>query len=311
MNRASFPQACRHAGLLVLGILASLGAADVHADGKLLRWKLQPGEKFHVTFTQQTVQATTVNNKPVKTSIDMTMEMDWVVDDVQPDGQAQLTQSFTRMKIAMNAGGAEPIQFDSADEQRPEGPAADIRRAVRRLLGAPFHITLNARGEILDVTLSDEAAQAIEQSTASDNLKQLLTPDGLRQMLRQSSVVLPEKSIAAGATWNEQVESASPLGTLKLRHEYRYAGSEERDGRLLEKITVETKFELIKPSAAPRSKLTIKSQSQTGTLYFDAAAGRFVDAETKQQLATETPYRDLLIQATVDSTLRMDIAPAN
>jgi hypothetical protein len=62
----------------------------------------------------------------------------------------------------------------------------------------------------------------------------------------------------------------------------------------------------IDPDAA-RAKTTIKSQSQTGELWFDRDLGRLVDSQILQKLTTVRPYRDTKIEVRSTSKLTMSI----
>jgi hypothetical protein len=286
-----------------------LAAADARAQ-TLLRWKLQPGEKFRVEFSQKSDLETTVGTKPLKMSIDMTMDMNWSVDAVDQQGVAQLTQSFSRLAMKMDIPGTGAIQFDSAAPAPAAGPAKDIAAAVAPLIGAPFVLKMNDRGEILEVKLSDEATKAFEAAAADARLKSVFSKESISETLRQSSAVLPEKPVQMGESWNVVTQTASPLGLVKQASTYTYDGTESRDDRTLEKIKVESTLTLDKQQDPSSPKIVLKEQQQSGTLYFDPAAGRFVDSEITQKLTTETPYREMIIRTKASSTMQMKITPA-
>ncbi len=290
---------------LVAPLLAS---ADARAQ-TLLRWKLQQGQKLRVEVTQKSDLETTVGTKPLKMSIGMTMEMDWTVDAVDEQGTAQLTQSFSRLAMKMDVPGTGAIQYDSAAPAPATGPAKDIAAAVAPLIGAPFVLKMNDRGEILEVKLSDAAAKAFEAAAADSRLKSVFSKEGISETLRQSSAVLPEKPVNKGESWNVVTQTASPLGLVKQTSTYTYEGPETRDDQPLEKIKVESTLTLDKQQDPSSPKVVLKDQQQSGTLHFDPAAGRFVDSEITQHLTTETPYRGMLIRTKASSSMHMKITP--
>ena len=269
---------------------------------ELLRWKLKAGETLLVDLAQKSELETNVANKPVKMKLDMGFGLKWQVESVDEAGTARIAQSFTRLRLKMELPKQDPVEYDSAAEGKPTGPAKDVADAVGPLIGAKFFVSMNSRGEIVDVKLSDEAAKLLE-SPAAARWKDTFSKEGLTDLLRQSAAVLPEKPIAAGDTWTVPTTSKSPLGPLKLSHKYTYQGAEERGGKMLEKIAVETTFTLDEPKGKPQ----LKEQKHSGLLFFDAEAGRFVETEINQELATESPYRDTVVKAKAVSTLRMKV----
>lgn len=293
--------------LVVAGVVFCAAAAP--AAEKPLRWKLKPGEVFDVRFAQQSETKTSVLSKTIEVSVDMTMDMRWQVASVDQDGSAQLKQSFTRLSVTMNSPNVGLVKFDTASDDPLTELAEPLADSIEPLIGAEFVIKMSNRGEILAVTLSDETLAVFAEAPVNSQLKSLFTKDGLSEMLRQSAAVLPEQPVDEGATWESQSRTQAPVGTLKQTNHYTHAGTEQREGKTLDKITVRTMLELVEPKEQPAAKLALKQQQQTATLYFDADAGRFVESEIKQSLTSETPYRDNVIRTTVESTMRMTIEP--
>jgi hypothetical protein len=278
-------------------------AATPSRAEELLRWKLNAGETLHVELAQKSELETNVANKPVKMKLDMGFGLKWQVESVSETGVARIAQSFTRLRLKMELPKQDPVEYDSAAETKPTGPAKDVADAVGPLIGAKFFVSMNDRGEIVDVKLSDEAAKLLETPAAA-RWKETISKEGLTDLLRQSAAVLPEKPVAKGASWTVPTSSKSPLGPLKLSHKYTYQGAEERGGKMLAKIAVQTTLEL----EASKGKPQLKEQKHSGLLYFDAEAGRFVETEVNQELATEAPYRDTVVKAKAVSTLRMKVS---
>jgi hypothetical protein len=295
--------------LTILLVAAVTHSSPVRAE-KLLRWKLQADESLQVQFVQESQIETTVNNKPLKMSIEMSMNMYWTVDDVDPQGGVQMTQSITRMQLKMDAASSGVVDYDSASTAKPIGPARDIASAIRPLIGAPFQVNMNNRGEIIDVKLSDEAAKAFESAARDGRVQNIFSKDGLSETLRQSAALLPEQPVNEDDRWIVTNQTRSPLGTLKQTSTYTYQGTEDRDGQPLEKIAVESSLNLVNASDPAGPTVALKEQQHTGVLYFDAANGRFVSSQISQHLTTETPYRDTTIRVKVDSTMQMNISRA-
>jgi hypothetical protein len=291
-----------HVRCFALAIICLCAASSAHGE-QLLRWKLKAGQALQVELTQKSELETTVAGKPLKMNVEMLMGLAWQVEAVDEQGIARVAQSFTRLKLKLDAPRQDPIEYDSSAQTKPTGPAKDVADALGPLIGARIFVSLNDRGEIVDVKPSDEAAKLLD-SPAAARLKETFSKDGLTDLLKQSAAVLPEKAVEPGATWTVPAASQSPLGPIKLTHKYTYVGSEVRSGRPLEKISVETKLEL----QEAKGKLKLIEQKQSGLLFFDAQAGRFVETQIDQELTTEAPYRDTTVRAKATSALTMKVA---
>jgi hypothetical protein len=271
---------------LVLAMFTCLAAArDSAAAEKLLRWKFEPGQKLRVVCTQESRLETSVNNVPLDMQIDMGLEMLWSVDSVDADGTATITQSFTRLTSKMQTEGAEPIEYDSAAPDEPEGDAARIAKAVKPLLGAKFVVKMNDRGGIVEVALPEELVQALQEAG--------IAPGGgkgkevLEGVFRQTLPLLPDAAVGEGKTWDDQREAKVPGGTLVVQSRYTYEGEENREGATVAKIACKSRLEFNRSKEEVEFPLVLKDHEQTGTLYFDVQAGRLVSAETTQKMTTE------------------------
>jgi hypothetical protein len=287
---------------MLVALLAGLSGSNLAAQ-EALRWKFTDGETLRVSFLQ-TVNTETVGAGPRKTiSIVMGMEMTWRIEKVEADGTATMTQSFDRLTMSMKTGDVASVDYDSAAEPT-SAPAREIAAAVGPLIGPKFHLTMNSRGEILEVKLSVAAREAVA-ANPSERLKMFFSAEGISRVLRQSVVVLPAEPITAGAEWKATSDVDSPLGALKQTTVYTYVGSQDRDSRRLEQIKVESTLQ-IDPQAAP-TKTKIKSQSQTGEIWFDRDLGRLVESQIRQKLTTVRKYRDTTIEVRSTSKLTTSI----
>lgn len=280
---------------VVLFVLAT--GTDVHSQ-QVLRWKFAPEQSLQVQFDQTTTTETSGAGKPTGIKIRMQMAMTWLVESVQQDGNAEITQQFDSLKLSMKSDKADTIEYDSASDKAPSGAAATIAAGVEPLLGARFNVSMTNRGVIREVTLPDETIEAMK-GIDSETIKQLFSANGIAKVLRQSAVELPEAAIESGATWEVESQSKTPLGLLKQTQTYKFAGREDS----AEKITVDTQLNLVDSPA----KLKLLDQASSGTLLFDSEVGRVVRSEATQMLTTERPYREFKINVVTTSTSVMTI----
>jgi len=296
------------ATLTLLLFATSLPIAEA---ATLLRWKLREGQGFQVQVVQNSKTETTVNDRTVKMSLDMRMDMTWTVDSVDQMGVATISQKFTRMRIDMDTPSVGKVVFDTEGENRAGELTEGLADALGPLMNAKFSVQMTPRGEIVEVDIPQETAAAIKKATATSKLRQLLSVEGMTQLLQQSLAKLPDKAIEPDHQWTVETTTPSPLGLLKQTHKYTYRGAVQRKGASLDKIDVVTDLTLEPSKEAAAKKLSVKSHQQSGSLFFDADAGRFVATDIQQTLVSETPFRDLRILVSVETTSKTELTPTD
>ncbi|MBC7853764.1 MAG: hypothetical protein IAF94_10035 [Pirellulaceae bacterium] len=297
---------------LVLGIAILLTAASPALAQKTLRWKLAAGDQLQVNVIQQTTSTVTIASKPVKTTMDMTLETLWSVDSAD-DKQIKITQTVKRLAVKLQTGDSTPIAYDSALKTPPVAAAKEVAAAVKPLLteGSALMVTMNTRGEVLSAQANEKLAELWKTPGA----KEIGGPGGsesTQELLKRSIVLLPEKRVDAGdagkSKWTKEREVEIPIGKVKQATEFVFAGEVEEAGQKLDRIDFTSKLTLV-PGGAKSLKLTLKTQEQTGHALFSAEQGRVVSAEQTQKLVTEAPYRETNITVTVESTVRTVVSP--
>lgn len=289
------------AGCMILGVVTCL-TGPVSAQ-TMLAWKFVAGQQMSVELTQRVETETQFTGKPVRITIDTTLEQDWQVDEVADDGAATVTQEFRRIAVKLELPQSGAIAYDSAVTKKPTAEAKQLAESLGPLVGGKLKVKLATTGEILDVSLDEALASHLEKLPADAGWKGMFTRDGMRQLLRQSLVVFPREPVQAGGAWQRQLDIAAPLGKIRQTSDYRYVGPESRDMRMLERIDVTSRV-TVGQGEGPAPPPTIKEQSQTGQLWFDAAAGRLAESSSTQKLRTEAKVRDTVVGVTVNSTLK-------
>ncbi len=290
---------------LVVALLLALPFAATASAQTTLRWKFAPEQKFQVACHQNTEVTTSISGKAQKAYLEMTMELDWEVDDVAND-VATITQSFTRLAIKTSAPQADAISYDTSSATQPTGAAKELAAGIKPLIGAKFTVKMDARGDVKEVHLTDEAQQALTALPADSQLKQVLSPAGLTQLFRLGGGVLPEQAVSAGDTWQAPSQTETPYGKLSQETTFTYNGPSTIAGQILHKISMASTGEFA-PKADAVVKIEIKEQTTSGQMLFDSEAGYVTTAETKLVSKSARVFRDNLIQATVESTTKLTI----
>ena len=134
---------------LVLFVLAGPGGPS--ARGATLRWKFKPGETLHYTMDQKTVVIGKLPVLDTKSTLTQTIEMTWTVKRVESNGQAELTQTITRIRDQVD-GTVGTYTYDSKDGKEPESLIAAAKIPVfKALLGAVVPFKMSPRGELVEV----------------------------------------------------------------------------------------------------------------------------------------------------------------
>jgi hypothetical protein len=272
---------------------------------KRLRWTLEPGETVKVQFSQVMDTEASIQSAVLQSTVQMSMAMKWHVLNVDAEGTAEMAQSIEQLKIVMNSPGAGEVSYDSSAPQQPDGLAKDLASGIEPLIGMRFIQKMNDRGEILDVRLSDEASAALDKSPLGSQLKEVFSREGLDALVNQTAAVLPQHPVRPGDTWTGTSETKSPVGALKMDLTYTYLGTETRQGRELEKIGVKIQLGFAEGANPLGLNVKFTDQNNSGLMYFDARAGRFVETTVNQKMTMETAIGDRTHQQKLNTRLSM------
>ena len=293
---------CVVALVVVAGSLASAGRAD---DAQPLRWNFQAGQRSRYVGTQDITVDVPMPGRPAKIHSKQTIDMTWVVESVDDDGNAHVVQTITRMRVKGEGGPTGNVDLDSsangqADGEKPaddknenknadKAPALDDE-PLTLLVNQPIGLTIDPRGEIVDIELPEDLQQRVKESGSAE-LAFLLSKDNLKQITSMNTLAFPEKPLNPGDTWKKESDVPDPLmGKQHITTTYRYEGREEAGGKSLDKISASAKAGLPKPPPGV-PPMTLKEQTSKGTIDFDHAAGRIerLKMDTKITIEIEAP----------------------
>jgi hypothetical protein len=268
-------------GLLGLGLMLA-GTGPTAAHGASLRWKFKPGEMLHYTMDQKTVTTAKLpGGQELKTSLSQAIEMTWTVKGVDENGTADLVQTLDKIRDQVEAPVGSYL-YDSKDAKEPEGLLAATRVPLfKALLGAPIAFKMSALGEPSDVRVPDKVGQALRDlGPAAAAAGAMFSEEGLKEMITQSSLILPKDDLAEGKSWTRQTKNGVPsLGTVVIDATYKYEGPAPGASPDAVKIGLVTKVDIQPAEAEPNaSGLKIRSQKSQGTYIFDTAAGHVLDS---------------------------------
>jgi hypothetical protein len=285
--------------LMVVGAGATLAQAP-------LRWKLEKGQKFQLQMQQQTASHVAISNKKLDSTVDLIVFVGWEVLQAESDSFV-VEQTIDAVRIEMKGPGENAVTYDTREKKAVVGAAKELATSLAPLIGAKFKVTMSSQGVI---TAAEKIAVEAEAppAPAVAGAKPPLGKEAIEQLLREPFLPLPKELAGAEATWTDEKQTTSALGEVKLTRTFTLAGNEDRAGMPASKI--EVKGELtVTPPANSKGVAKLKLQSHAGTIWFAKEPGRLLAAETKQQLVTESSYRDSIITVDLTTTLTTTLTP--
>jgi len=276
---------------------------------KLLRWKFTPGEELKM----QMVQKMKMQVSGVTTDMNQTVDMGWKTMSVNDQGVATIKQSLDRMRMNMQVPGGLAIQVDTASEEKPEGPAAQIADVFKKLTDVHFAVEMNARGEILEVTVPEDVEKVFRGLGPAGGM---FNKAMLEEMTRKGAQPFPEKAVEVGDGWtNAYTMQMAPLGEMRMLTSFQYLGTEKVDGRDLDKIGMDMTMNLAQPEkkegeAAPMPKISIAEQKAQGAFYFDSQAGRMANSEMKMHMVMKIDLGGQQLEQAIDQDVHVTFQTA-
>ena len=288
-----------------------LSTGMVHAQQ--LRWKFSSDDRFEVALNQRSLVSTMVSEREVAIENTVMIEVEWTVAEAT-SSEATIHQKIVRIQVATIPPESEDILRVDTREERPQSEyAGQLYDGLRPLIEQTFTARMSDRGEILDVVVPEETLEVLRQAPRSVRIRQLLTPEGLKEIYGQAVLVLPEESVQAGASWNSVRTFQIGRRTAKQSSEFTLVGPRRVEGQELLEIKSTSQFEIAddKGPISEReqaSRFEIVEQMGEGTILFDAENGLLRESSMTSQLKTLTLYRELEIEGQVDSTLEVRIS---
>jgi hypothetical protein len=302
-------------GLLGLALVLA-GTGGPVARGATLRWKFKPGETLHYAMDQKTVTTAKLpGGQEIKTTLNQTIEMSWAVKGVDEGGTTELVQTIDRIRDQVEAPVGSYV-YDSNEPKEPEGLVAAARVPLfKALLGVPIAFKMSALGEPGGVRMPDKVAQALRDlGPAAAGAGAMFSEEGLKEMITQASLILPQDDLAEGKSWTRQTKNViPPIGTMVIDSTYRYEGPAPDAGPNAVKIGLVTKVEIQAAEADPNAGgLKIRSQKSQGTYNFDNSAGHVLDSNLIEvidvgatlKIGQGAAARDMELNQTTETTTR-------
>ena len=301
----------RNTGMVGFLVLCTVWLSPASLQAELaLRWRFEPGQSFKQVLTQDMNTSAMLGAQVVETKIVQTVDIRWNVRAVDDQGVAELDKNFERVRLKMNAIGGLGFEFESQSEEPATGIGKLLAPALKSLAQSKYRVKISPRGEILDVKIQEDATQALQ---AIPGIGQMITPDSLVGMVKNSLYPFPAEPVNAGDSWKSRVEHQLPqLGKMVEETNLTYVGQETVDGKPLERVNLSITTQIPQNAAKPADlKFAIKEQTTSGMLLFDQQAGHLTRVERTMKMVIDVQAQGRQFPQTINQvvTTQFEVAP--
>jgi len=150
---------------------------------------------------------------------------------------------------------------------------------VKAMAGLKVVGRMSDRGQLSDVQMPGDAAKRLQGIPGADLMGDMLTPEGFRQMMSQSGLVLPKDAVQKDEKWQNKTSMKLPIGKMAGEIVYTYKGAQGN----LHTIGVEPKMTIQADPNAPFA-VTMKNQKGAGEALFDSESGRLKQITLNQTM---------------------------
>ena len=275
---------------------------QLYGQGELLRWKLHVGQKLSVESRQNIRETITREGRPDTVTSEVETSSTWVVIGADQE-QYKISQTIDRLRLKVTVAD-ETIVFDS-NSRKVEPRLTTIKSIVEPIIGARIIQTMNSRGQVSSVDVPEKILQAL---AAHGDAFDWLTPDTIKDSVRNPAAQLPMGPVELGDSWKTYVEQATGFGRMKFEHRYQLAGEENVGGRKLFRIRLTATAEMLPLPKPTETQVKLTSSKTAGEFLFDQSHGYFsefaIDQTLNFKITRNNSSSDRQIQSNVKTTFR-------
>ncbi|MBL4886161.1 MAG: hypothetical protein JKY95_16720 [Planctomycetaceae bacterium] len=237
---------------------------------------------MHYELKQSLVTTTDVAGEENTNTITQHMNLSTVIEKVLPDGSAQVNKKIDRIRLkASHPEGGQELEYDSAENKEVTGAFAMIVKSMAMLVNQDITMTISPQGEASNVSIPEDLVKRF--SGPGSNLGGVNSAEGVKKMMSQGSVIFPDKPLAPGDTWQRDLTTDLPYGTMKSVIVFKYTGRTEKG---LHRIDAVTKIS-IEPNANIPFQIKMTESEGHGIYMFDATQGVILASGLKQTMNME------------------------
>ncbi len=297
----------RTAGLALAAlVISAVSAAGADVE---LRWKFRKDKPYHYVLVQKMEMSMKLPNNNISTKMSQVSEVTWTIKAVKPDGSAEMVQTLDRMQVKVEGpGGTFDVDSKNKTDAAKAGPAAPLAKMMEGLVGAPMDVVMSARGEVISVKIPDKVLEALKTvGPGGQAFAGAFSEKGMKQLIEQSAMVLPEKAVSPGTTWiaKRSVETGG-LGDMEINTTYTDKG-ETRGKPDLREIDGDVKMQFRQAENAQVS-MRVTSQDNAAKFLFNTTSGHLSSSEMKQVMKMEISTQGQSFTQDLSQTVSMTLS---
>jgi hypothetical protein len=229
------------------------------------------------------------------------------------EGTLPITTTIDKLQVNLTVPGGITLMFDSGDPDKKADnallePLLDVMRVAAKVKTTTL---IDKENRIKAIEYTDNPAEKV-----GDDYKSQFDPEKKKKEAENERGTLPEKAVKPGDSWTHTTESDIGGGqTLTLETRYEYAGTEQKGGKTLDKITLKTTAAKYAMDPNAKSPLKIKSSelkvtSSEGAVLFDRQIGAIVESTSKLRIEGDmkTEINGMELPAKLDLTIESKTA---
>jgi len=312
-SRNESPRTFKLRRLPALALIVTVGLASSWSAraAEPLTWKFKEGEVIRYKLVQKTETKMKAGGREGGSKVEQISDVRWNVKAVSPEGLAQMTQTIDRVQVTMDTPGQPQFKFDSDAKDAPqEGQlAAQLAPMFKALAGFECSLTMDSRGRIDNIKIPKETIDALRGSLLGQATN-LFTEEGMKNMIGQSSLVLPAtaEETLPGKSWTDHAKvPVANLGTILTEKTYTVEGPDKENADLTA-IALTSKM-TIEPNENAGVHLEITNQKNEGRFLFDSKNGRIAKSHVVADMTQLIMAGDQNLEQTVGNTLEMTLVP--
>lgn len=259
--------------MLVPGLLLT-----VSAQKKVeLRYNLTTGDKYEYNIETDQDIAFETNGQTMVVTGTIGFEMTGTVEDNTSDSIIVKT-IIDRVRMTQSIFGVE-IKYDSDDPASSENPmVAQISSAMKDLVGGSYTMTMDDRGNVENMDLSDV--------TRNDDLAKNLSSGS-------NYAIYPEEKVGVGDTWEKDIE---PLKTSDMKYHIKYTVL-----KITSKQTTLGVEGTISANKVDDADLNLRG-TQSGEMIVDTKTGWLIQSTIDQEIFMNIVQAGQTFPATITGT---------
>lgn len=268
-------------------------------DGVLLAWKFKPKDRFQVDTTMQQVQIRrALGQADAQDAIQVNTVSTFTVQEMLSDQSVVLQQRIDAVNFRLDGNAP--------------AAAATTAELLGRLKGATFTLTLARDGKVRQIDGYAEWLKRLDQQRPGDGqaVGQLLPEADLKAAAEEGFALFPDRPLRVGQKWERPFTvNVSPFGTITTRLVYTLQAMQGSRAR----ITFKHQGSDFK--AADGRNADFQLEERSGTIVFDADAGRLVSMDVKLRFygrlpaAVTTPAGLVPVDFHQQQTVRIQVRP--